>query len=116
MSLSGPVTTYQRIEFPQSVKNAALKRSQGRCEGIINRAGERCPMLLNPANPAEFDHKIEAWEGGNASLDNCQVLGKKCCHVVKTAVNKTRRAKADRQSNEAKWLKPKIKWPKRRFS
>lgn len=105
MTLSGPLSTYQRIEFDADTRKAALARSGGRCEGVINSAGERCPMIFNAANPPEFDHVTEAWEGGDASLANCQVLGKKCCHVAKTGASHTRRTKADRQSEEGHWLK-----------
>ena len=106
--LAGPFTTYQRIEFGDKVKKAALKRSGGRCEGVLAN-GERCPNLFSAANPPEADHDKEAWEGGDASIENCKMRGKKCCHDPKTARNKTRRAKADRQSEESHWIKRKSK-------
>jgi hypothetical protein len=114
MTLSGPVTPYVRINFPQKVKKAALKRSGGRCEGIINDAGERCPMLFNAANPPEVDHIIEAADGGEPTLENAQVLGAKCCHRSKTTAFVQRIRKADRQSHESKWLKrgKQSKWRK----
>jgi hypothetical protein len=104
MTLAGPFSTYQRIEFSDKVKKAALARSGGRCEGTLAN-GDRCPNHFTAANPAEFDHHLESWEHGDASLDNCKALGGKCCHVKKTGQNKTRRAKADRQSHESRWIK-----------
>lgn len=97
MNLSGPLTTYERIEFPHAVRKAALKRANGCCE--------KCGTPFSDANPPEHDHRTEAWEGGDASLENCIVLGKKCCHQPKTASNTRRRKKADRQSREGHWLK-----------
>ena len=97
MTLSGPLTTYDRIEFSHAVRKAALKRANGCCE--------KCGTPFSDANPPECDHNLELWQGGDASLENCMVLGKKCCHQPKTASNTTRRKKADRQSREGHWLK-----------
>jgi 5-methylcytosine-specific restriction protein A len=118
MTLAGPFSSTPRSEFSQATKKAALKRSGGRCEGIINAAGERCPMLFTDANPPEVDHKTEAADGGDASLENAQCLGKRCCHQKKTKVFVTRIRKADRQSREGHWLKraTKKKIPSRPFS
>lgn len=97
MTLSGPLTTYDRIEFSHAVRKDALKRANGCCE--------KCGTPFSDANPPEHDHNLEAWDGGDASLENCVVLGKKCCHQPKTARNTSRRKKADRQSREGHWLK-----------
>ena len=107
-TLHGPLSTYTRIEFRQDVKKARLAYSGKRCEGILPN-GERCGLEFSASNPPEFDHDKEAWEGGDASFENCRVRGKKCCHRPKTDAATARRAKADRQSIEDKWLKPKSK-------
>lgn len=108
MALAGPLTTYRRIEFPDRVKKAALKRSGGRCEGVLAN-GERCPNLFSAANPPEFDHDLEAADHGDASLENCRSLGAKCCHRPKTTAFVKRIRKADRQSEESHWIKRKSK-------
>lgn len=97
MTPSGPLTSYARIEFSHAVRKAALKRANGCCE--------ECGAPFTDANPPEADHNTEAWQGGDASLENCVMRGKKCCHQRKTAINTTRRKKADRQSCEGHWLK-----------
>ena len=109
MTLSGPVTQYARKEFSQSVKKAALIRSNGKCEG--------CGTDFTASNPPEADHDKEAWECGDDSLENCVMRGKKCCHRPKTTASHQRRSKADRQSHEGHWLKrgTKKKIPSRPF-
>lgn len=77
-----------RRNFPASVTKAARKRANGCCEG--------CGLPTGPHNPPEVDHKIEDWEHGEPTLENAQVLGRKCCHGRKSAAATTRRAKADR--------------------
>lgn len=99
MTLHGPLSTYQRINFSQATKKARLAHSGKRCEG--------CGQEFSASNPPEFDHAKEAWEGGDASFENCRALGHKCCHRPKTDAANTRRTKADRQSIEDKWLRPK---------
>lgn len=110
MTLHGPLSTYQRIEFDQATKKARLAHSGKRCEGILEN-GDLCGQQFTASNPPEFDHDKEAWEGGDASFENCRALGKKCCHRPKTDAATTRRAKADRQSIEDKWLRPKSSRP-----
>jgi hypothetical protein len=119
MTLNGMFSSTPRSEFSQATKKAALKRSNGRCEGIINADGERCPMIFNAANPCEFHHKVAAAAGGDNSLDNCLCLGGKCCHPKETKPFVKRIRKADRQSHESHWLKRnygKRKIPSRPFS
>jgi len=53
-------------EFPQQVKDRALRRSDNKCE--------RC---WSPRD-LEFHHKIPVAQGGGSTLDNCVVLCEKC--------------------------------------
>lgn len=80
-----------RLDFDAKTKKAARERANGFCEG------KDCGAALGPHNPPEVDHKVECWEGGDNSLENAQVLGRKCCHKPKTAKATGRRAKADAQ-------------------
>lgn len=78
-----------RTEFPKSVKRQAYERADGKCEG--------CGCQLTPANGgAEYDHILEDYLGGEATLENCRVLCGKTCHPAKTAesrpeIDRTRR-------------------------
>lgn len=110
MTLHGPLTRVTRIEFSQATKKDRLEFSAGLCEGILPN-GRRCDNPFSASNPPEFDHDKESWEGGDASFENCRALGRKCCHRPKTDKATSRRAKADSQSLEAKWLKPKPSRP-----
>lgn len=77
--------------FKKSVREAAWERCGGKCEG------QGCGQNLGPHNPANFDHIVPKGLGGKDTLENCQVLGAKCCHVDKTteqdrpAINKADR-------------------------
>ena len=90
-----------RREFSAPVKKAARKRANGYCEG--------CGQPLGPHNPPEVDHDKEDWEGGEPTLENAKVLGRKCCHRFKTKAATTRRAKADRAAKKHQGIKPKGK-------
>lgn len=95
-----------RLEFDAATKKAARKRANGFCEG------KGCGAALGPQNPGEVDHIEECWEGGDNSLGNAQVLGRKCgCHPKKTAEAAARRAKADRQKARHEDTKPKPSRP-----
>lgn len=85
------MTRTSKDEFSKATKLAAWHRCNGRCEGL----GGKCQQKLGGANRADYDHIKEVWEGGDNSLANCQVLGKKCCHEPKTTAATGRRAKAD---------------------
>ena len=75
-----------RKEFPRKVKAAALLRADGKCEG--------CGAAIKPPK-LHYDHVLPCALGGEATLDNCQVL---CvpCHVEKTGDDVRRVRKADR--------------------
>lgn len=59
----------QRQEFSKLTRNRAFERAQGRCE---------CGCGLKIQGTPEYHHRIEAAVGGDASLENCQVLDPKC--------------------------------------
>lgn len=63
-----------RSEFSPAVRDAAWKRSGGRCQG--------CTAKLFPSRFA-YDHIKPDGLGGEATLENCQVLCTNC-HNTKT--------------------------------
>ena len=87
-----------RREFPVAVRKAAWSRCAGRCEG--------CGGSFSAANPPEYDHAIEAALGGEPILENCRVLGKRCCHDPKSRERAAPIAKAARIERKAAGLKP----------
>jgi 5-methylcytosine-specific restriction enzyme A len=79
--------TRTRTEFSKKVKVAAFERSQGHCE---------CCTARLWAGKVHYDHRIPDAQGGEPTLENCQVL---CvpCHTVKTAKDAADTAKAKRR-------------------
>lgn len=77
-----------RTEFSNKVKRDALQRANGRCEN------PKCGAFLS-LNKYHYDHVIPDQMGGDASLDNCQVI---CfaCHKEKTRKDAADIAKAKR--------------------
>ena len=77
-----------RREFPKSVKVAAIKRADGKCEA----PGCGLPHL----GRFEIDHVIADALGGEPVLSNARVL---CiaCHGAKTKLDTTAAAKVKRQ-------------------
>jgi 5-methylcytosine-specific restriction enzyme A len=75
-----------RREFSRKTKALAHARAGGKCEG--------CGAKLK-AGEGEVDHKVEAHDGGAATLDNAQVLCR-VCHAAKTAGFVKRLRKAER--------------------
>ena len=59
----------KRQEFSKRTKLEAWTRAQGRCE---------CGCGLKIIGRPEYHHRIEAAVGGDANLENCQVLDPKC--------------------------------------
>lgn len=92
-----------RTNFTKATKRAALARSNGCCEGSLE-TGIRCDAPIGSGRPVEFDHVLQDWMGGDASLENCEAL---CppCHRVKTAADAARRAKAKRQFDHHNGIK-----------
>jgi hypothetical protein len=81
-------------DFTARVKQQALKRSRGHCEG--------CGLYLGNELPRAYDHKKPLWlwleedRHKAGDLNNCQVLGVRCCHIPKTGDEAGVRAKTDR--------------------
>lgn len=88
-----------RTEFPLSVRKAAWARCAGRCEG--------CGGEFSAANPPEYDHVIEDALGGEPTLENCAVLGKRCCHDPKSRERAAPVAKAARIERKRAGITPK---------
>lgn len=92
------MTRIERINFPVKVQRAALERARGKCE--------RCGRPFDLKNKPECDHVQECWEAiargekPDATLANCVVLGRLCCHEAKSAAATTRRKKADRAKDK----------------
>jgi len=74
------------MEFPDSVKDAAFRRSGGQCEckrASHNHSG-RCNTTVTRYS-AEFNHiPVDPKTGAN-SLANCEVLCVTCCREVVSA-------------------------------
>jgi 5-methylcytosine-specific restriction protein A len=75
-----------RREFTAKTKGEAFLLAGGHCE--------RCRVKLRYGE-AQYDHHLECREDGDNSLENCQVLCRRC-HKAKSAKARTERAKADR--------------------
>jgi 5-methylcytosine-specific restriction enzyme A len=86
-----PPAPPRRKEFTRKVKAAAHLRAGGKCDG--------CGAKLKTGE-GEVDHKIEAHDGGAATLDNAQVLCRPC-HAAKTAGFVKRLRKAERVRDKA---------------
>lgn len=67
----------KRQEFSKQTKLAAWQRAGGHCE-----CG--CGQKIIAGDGPEYDHRLEARLGGDASLENCVVLRKRC-HAAKTS-------------------------------
>jgi 5-methylcytosine-specific restriction endonuclease McrA len=79
-----------RAEFPKATMRAAFERAEGRCE------------LCGCKQRLEYHHRIEAYLGGEATLENTIVLCKSC-HSLTTEerrpeIDKTRRI-SDKRMN-----------------
>ena len=89
----------KRVEFSKKTKLEIFRRAGGPgalvCEG--------CGLPLN-GKPFEIDHTIECWEqldmqaGGHIVLtaDDGKLLGKNCCHLIKSNKKKGEKAHGDR--------------------
>jgi hypothetical protein len=71
------------MEFPESVKDAAFRRSGGQCECMRtshNHAG-RCSTTVT-RNTAEYNHIPVNPKTSTSTLANCEVLCVTCCREV----------------------------------
>lgn len=65
-----------RMNFPGEVREAALKRAEGRCEHV-DAEGNRCPCRLQK-HYYDFAHIVPDRMGGRPTLDNCGVWCRPC--------------------------------------
>jgi len=102
-----------RLEFPQSVRKAAWQRADGRCE-----CGCGLHFDLNhPKGCPEYHHRIEAYLGGDNSLDNCLCIRKDCHAVITATESAPRAAKVRREEKRRTGTGPvRRKMPYRRFN
>ena len=103
-----------RTEFNKQTKRDALTRSGGKCEAVGEwyclPAGQRCNMPLDRG--VEFDH-IDTARSGNATLENCAAVCRKC-HSHKTAtIDTPKAAKELRQRDKHLGIKARSTFPKR---
>lgn len=94
-----------RQEFTRKTKEQAFKRANGHCEG--------CGSTL-VGQSIRYDHRITDWMGGANTLENCSVLGRKCCDVKKTGKDQGNIAKVkrirDKRSGALKSRRPFRGW------
>lgn len=106
-----------RNEFSKPVKRQALKRSEGKCEGLGTwyglEEGQRCNAPLSKG--VQFDHVDLDANSKDNSLDNCAAV---CipCHEHKTRTRDIPlAAKTLRQQDKANGIKPKSRMQSRGF-
>jgi 5-methylcytosine-specific restriction endonuclease McrA len=80
-----------RDEFTDGQKLAIWERSGHRCQG--------CSRPMRPWEPKQFDHIKPTARGGEATVENGQVLGE-CCWPAKNAEDQTITSKADMQAKK----------------
>lgn len=99
-----------RREFSKKTRAEAFLRCGGKCEA--------CHAVLKTGE-AEFDHVIPCALGGEATLENCQVLCRTCHRGAgaKTADDQARISKAKRQylKHNGLWPQSKAKLQSRGF-
>jgi len=76
-----------RLEFDAKTKKAANARANGFCE--------HCKLPLGGERP-EHHHILEAWLGGDNSLENCLVVHVRCHKLLTKNVSQKRIAKTKR--------------------
>lgn len=91
-----------RTEFTRKTKQAALTRSDHKCEASGPRygleEGQRCNCSLSLG--VQFDHDVPDQLGGDNSLDNCRAICVQC-HKIKTRGDVQQIRKSDRQRDKA---------------
>jgi 5-methylcytosine-specific restriction endonuclease McrA len=75
------------MAFPDSVKDAAFKRSGGRCEcGRTSHPKHprgRCPTAISTQS-VDYHHVRSRKAGGPDTLANCEALCRKCHKLTKS--------------------------------
>lgn len=91
-----------RTEFSEKIKELALIRCGGRCEG------KDCGAILG-FKAKHYDHKTADGLLGPATLENCQVL---CvpCHKEKTREDVAAIAEAKRRERRHNGIRPKSRF------
>lgn len=107
-----------RSEFKIGVRREALKRAATKCEAVGRdyglEPGQRCNGDLSAG--FDFDHIIADSIGGEATLENCAVVCKRC-HGIKTrTVDTPRAAKTKRQADRALGIRKPSRMPGSRNS
>jgi len=92
-----------RREFPKSVKLAAFKRADGRCEN--------CTAKLMPGK-FRYNHRLPDALGGEPTLENCEVLCVSCDAPITYGRDIPMIAKADRLRAKHIGAKRKKPWSK----
>ena len=89
-----------RQEFSKKTRALAFQRCGGKCEtcGAHLKVGE-----------GEYDHRVPAALGGEATIDNCQVLCVPCHRGVGAKTSEDIKAISKAKRN---WLKHTGAWPK----
>jgi 5-methylcytosine-specific restriction endonuclease McrA len=102
-----------RREFPKSVRQAALLRSDQRCEAVGERygfePGQRCDAPL--AYGVQFDHELPDWYGGEPTLENCRAICVRCHKHATHRVDAPAMAKARRNHEKHTGTKAKSRRP-----
>lgn len=94
---------HDRKEFPAAVKRAAFRRCCG------NKGAPHCEGCGRPLRAGEiiYEHVQADGLGGEPTLENCKVHGRKCCADPKTFTeDNPRMAKADRVLRKTYGLAP----------
>lgn len=87
-----------RHEFSSKTKLAAFERADGHCDS--------CKLKI--MGRAEYDHVIPCALGGEATLENCECLCRKC-HALKTSggdIPRISKAKRTHAKRIGAWPKP----------
>jgi 5-methylcytosine-specific restriction protein A len=102
-----------RLEFSQATRKAAWKRAGGYCECGCQRPFD----LSHPKGCPDYHHRIEAFLGGDNSLDNCMCI-RRDCHAAITATESAPKAAKVRREDKRRTgtERPKKTIPYRRFN
>ena len=92
-----------RAEFPRQVRRDAFLRAEGRCE------------LCGCKQALEYHHRVEAYLGGEATLENCVVLCRSC-HALATGERRPEIDKVRRIADKRIGIRKKATMPGSRGS
>lgn len=92
----------ERLEFSMKTKKAAWERANGVCE-----CGCKRTFGKHPKERPNYDHRIPAKLGGDASLENCAVIRVDCHDAKTTTEDIPRIVKVRREDNRMRGMKAK---------